>query len=345
MNSEVMSHENPSMIDLIQSIGPPSFGRSAELFSVAQKVLTQSGVKSGDKVVILSDTRTHKEIVDAFLGAGIALDADTVVLMSRPMKSLADPSESTLNYLRSSDLVINLLSMEWGKQLGAKSLRQAGVRVIMCAETPNTLLKMPPNDKVMKRVERFVSLCNESKSVRVTSDGGTDIQWKKREGGHATFLNGVLETAKGEKWTNFPNSVVSYPFDVSSGRGKVVMDPGDVLLHLAYMLRSPIEMTIENSGIAEIKGGVDAEMLNKKWFARWKDPHQYELLHLDFGCDHRAEVLPGVFAPMEWESYAGGVLFGFGPNTHLDVMLTYQNVWLDQTQIIKNGEITHKDLL
>jgi len=333
------------MIDLIQSIGPPSFGRSAELFGVAQKVLSLSGLKSGDKMVILIDTRTNKEIVDAFFGAGLSLDSDTIVLMSRPMKSLGDPNEWILNYLRGSDLVINLLSMEWGKQPGAKSLLEAGVRVIMCAETPNTLLKMPPNEKVMKRVERFLELINQSESVRMKSSGGTDIQWQKRKGGQPTYLNGVLEPSKNVKWTNFPNSVVQYPFDLSSGKGTIVMDPGDALLHLAYILRDPIRMTVEGSKIVEVKGGVDAELLDKKWFSRWKDALQYELLHMDFGCDHRAEVLPGVFAPMEWESYAGGVLFGFGPNTHLDVLLTNQNVWLDSTQIIKNGEIVHPDLL
>ena len=333
------------MVDLIQSIGPPSFGRSAELFGVAQKVLSQSGLKSGNKMVVLTDTRAHKEIVDAFFGAGLSLEADTVVLMSKPMKSLGDPNEWVLNYLRGSDLVINLLSMEWGKQPGAKSLLKAGVRVIMCAETPNTLLKMPPNEKVMRRVERFIELINKSRTVRVKSSGGTDIQWRKREGGEATYLNGVLEPAKNAKWTNFPNSVVSYPFDLGSGKGSIVMDPGDALLHLAYVLRDPIRMTVEGSKVVDVGGGVDAELLKKKWFDRWKDPLQYELLHMDFGCDHRAEVLPGVFAPMEWESYAGGVLFGFGPNTHMDVMLTNQNVWFDQTQIIKDGEIIHPNLI
>lgn len=333
------------MIDLIQSKGPPSFGRSAELFGVAQKVLSLSGLKPGERLVILTDTRTHKEIVEAFFGAGLSLDAETVVLMSRPMRSLEDPNESTLNYLKGADMVINLLTMEWGKQPGAKSLRKAGVRVIMMAETPDTLLKMSPSPKVRARIERFAELINESKSVKMTSDRGTNIQWRKRPDGRATFLNGLLEPAKGEKWTNYPNSVVSYPFDLSTGNGKIIMDPGDALLHLAYLLRDPIEMTVQGSKILDIKGGVDAEVLEKKWFSRWNDPQQNELLHMDFGCDHRAELLPGVFAPMEWESYAGGVLFGFGPNTHMDVMLANQNVWLDETQIIKNGQIIHPDLL
>jgi 2,5-dihydroxypyridine 5,6-dioxygenase len=343
--SSIMSHELPSMIDLIQSVGPPSFGRSAELFGVAQKVFSLSGARSGNKVVILTDTRTHKEIVDAFFGAGLSLGADTVVLMSRPMKSLGDPNEWVLNYLKSADLVVNLLSMEWGKQPGAKSLLDAGTRVIMCAETPNTLLKMPPDEKVMRRVERFVDLIDRSNTVRMKSAGGTDIQWRKREGGKAAYLNGVLEPTKKVKWTNFPNSVVNYPFDLSSGKGTIVMDPGDAVLHLAYLLREPVRITVDGSKIVEIKGGVDAELLHDKWFNRWRDPLQYELLHLSLGCDHRAEVLPGVFAPMEWESYAGGCLFGFGPNTHLDVMLRKQNVWFNETQIIKEGELVHPDLL
>ena len=333
------------MVDLIQSTGPPSFGRSAELYGVAEKVLTLSGVKQGDKMVILTDTRTHKEIVESFFAAGLALGADAVVMMSKPMKSLGDPNDWILNYLRGADLVINLLSMEWGKQPGAKSLLKAGVRVIMCAETPNTLLKMPPSEKVIKRVEKFLDLLNRTTTVKIKSDSGSHIEWRKRDQGRATYLNGVLEPRKGEKWTNFPNSVVSFPFDPTSGNGVLVLDPGDVLIHLAYILREPIRLAISGGKIVDIKGGADADLLNKKWFKRWNDEFQYQLLHMDFGCDHRAEVLPGIFAPMEWESYAGGVLFGFGPNTHLDIMLASQNVWLDETQIIREGEIIHPDLL
>jgi 2,5-dihydroxypyridine 5,6-dioxygenase len=333
------------MIDLIQSVGPPSFGRSAELFGVAQKVLTLSGVDPRAKLVILTDTRTHKEIVDAFFGAGLALDADAVVLMSRPMKSQGDPNPWVLDYLKNSDLVINLLSMEWGKQPGAKLLQDAGVKVIMCAETPDTLLKMPPSEKVMRRVENFVQLINHSRSVRVESTSGTNIEWRKKEGLVPRYLNGVLEPKRNVNWTNFPNSVVNYPFDVKSGRGTIVMDAGDVVLHLAYMLREQISLKVDGSSIVDVKGGFDAQLLKDKWFNRWNDPLQYELLHLSLGCDHRAEVLPGVFAPMEWESYAGGALFGFGPNTHLDLMLLKQSVWFDETQIIKEGKIVHPELL
>jgi 2,5-dihydroxypyridine 5,6-dioxygenase len=331
------------MIDLVQSTGPPSFGRSAELYGVAEKVLSLSGVKQGDKLVILSDTRTHKDIVESFFAAGLSLGADVVVLMSKPMKSLGDPSDWILNYLRGSDLVINLLSMEWGKQPGAKSLLKAGVKVIMCAETPNALLKMPPDEKVMKRVEKFLDLLNRSKTLEIKSASGSDIKWRKGED-KATYLNGLLEPSKNVKWTNFPNSVVSFPFEAASGNGTIVLDPGDVLIHLAHIIREPITLKIQESKIVDFKGGFDADLLDKKWFKRWNDKDQFQLLHLDFGCDHRGEVIPGVFAPMEWESYAGGLLLGFGPNTHLDLMLASQNVWLDQAQIIRDGEIIHPDL-
>jgi hypothetical protein len=329
-----VKHTPPSMNKLIQSVGPPSFGRFAELSNVAKKVLLLSGIGRKDRVIILADTRTNTEIVQSFFSAAISLGSECVVLYMTPISSMGDPSEWIISFLETGTLVINLLSMEWGKQPGAKRLTQKGVRVIMCAENPDTLIKMAPDRTVMRRVDKLVDLVNKSSKLKLSSKSGTTIEWKK-ENAPAPFLKGILD--RKELWTNFPNSVVGFPFKESSGTGKIVLEPGDVFIHLAYMLREHVTLEIEKSKIKKIRGGYDADILEKKWFRRWNDPTKYKLLHIDFGCDHRAEVLPTIFSPMEWESYLGGVVLGFGHLCHIDMMVSKHDVWLDNTKIIEGG--------
>jgi len=75
-----VKHTPPSMNKLIQSVGPPSFGRFAELSNVAKKVLLLSGIGRKDRVIILADTRTNTEIVQSFFSAAISLASECVVL-------------------------------------------------------------------------------------------------------------------------------------------------------------------------------------------------------------------------------------------------------------------------
>jgi 2,5-dihydroxypyridine 5,6-dioxygenase len=332
------------MYELFPSVGPPFFGRSAELYGVAEDFLKRAGIKEGEKIIILTDTRKDLDIINAFFGAALALGADAHVLISPPLESLGDPPPWIIEFLKKADLVINLLTMEWGKQRSHQEVIDAGTRIAMVVETATSLLKMRPSEKVLKRVENFVKLLDKSESVKITSRAGTDIVFKKSSE-PVRYLNGLLDAERKVKWTNFPNSIVSFPFVPESGNGILVVEPGDVLIHLRHVVREPIRLTIEKSRIIEIEGGYDADVLRKKWFDRWNDPDAYDLLHLSFGCDHRAEVHPNVYAPMEWESYAGGVLFGWGKLTHMDIMVTNTTVEVDGIQIIREGKIVHPDLV
>jgi 2,5-dihydroxypyridine 5,6-dioxygenase len=332
------------MYELFPSVGPPFFGRSAELYGVAEDFLKRAGIKEGEKIIILTDTRKDLDIINAFFGAALALGADAHVLISPPLESLGDPPPWIIEFLKKADLVINLLTMEWGKQRSHQEVIDAGTRIAMVVETATSLLKMRPSEKVLKRVENFVKLLDKSESVKITSRAGTDIVFKKSSE-PVQYLNGLLDAERKVKWTNFPNSIVSFPFVPESGNGILVVEPGDVLIHLRHVVREPIRLTIEKSRIIEIEGGYDADVLRKKWFDRWNDPDAYDLLHLSFGCDHRAEVHPNVYAPMEWESYAGGVLFGWGKLTHMDIMVTNTTVEVNGIQIIREGKIVHPDLV
>jgi len=334
----------PSMYELFPSIGPPFFGRSAELYGVAEDFLRRAGVKKGERIIIFTDTRKDTDIINAFFGAALALGADTHVLISPPLKSLGDPPPWIIDFLKKANLVINLLTMEWGKQASHQEVLDAGTRIAMVVETATTLLKMPPSEQVLKRVENFVKILEKSETLKITSKLGTDITFKNSHK-PVTYLNGLLDAERRIKWTNFPNSIVNFPFIPESGNGTLVIEPGDVIIHLRHMTREPIKLTIEKSRIIDIEGGFDADVLQRKWFDRWNDDTAYELLHLSFGCDHRAEVHPNVYAPMEWESYAGGILFGWGKLVHLDIMVTKATVEADGTQIITEGKIVHPELV
>jgi 2,5-dihydroxypyridine 5,6-dioxygenase len=214
----------------------------------------------------------------------------------------------------------------------------------MVVETATTILKMRPVEKVLRRVDNFIKLVESSEIMRITSKRGTDLVFRNSHKS-APHLNGLLDAERKVKWTNFPNYIVSFPFLPESGNGILMVEPGDVLIHLRHVVREPLRLTVEKSRIVNIEGGFEADILKKKWFDRWNDSDAYNLLHLSFGCDHRAEIHPNVYAPMEWESYAGGVLFGWGKVTHLDITVTNTTVELDGKRVIVDGKLVHPDLV
>ncbi|MFN3622009.1 MAG: hypothetical protein ACK4TI_03875, partial [Nitrososphaerales archaeon] len=198
----------PSMAELFPSVGPPFFGRAAELFGVAEEFFRRAGLKKNEKVIVLTDTRKDTDIIQAFFGAALALGADAHILISTPLESLGDPPPWIIEFLKKADLVVNLLTMEWGKQKSHQEVLDAGTRIAMVVETATSILKMRPSEKVLKRVENFIKIIEVSETLRITSKRGTHLVFKNSHK-PAPNLNGLLDAERKVKWTNFPNSIVS----------------------------------------------------------------------------------------------------------------------------------------
>src|ERR1700730_9391246 len=122
------------MSEQIPSRGPPFWGREAELHRVLEKVLKNCNVKEGDKVILFTDTRKDLGIVRAFFSAALNLDLDVQILLTTPLAVRGDPPKNVVDFLKSADLIVNLLTMEWLYQKSHREVLNAGSRVLLGVE-------------------------------------------------------------------------------------------------------------------------------------------------------------------------------------------------------------------
>jgi 2,5-dihydroxypyridine 5,6-dioxygenase len=131
------------------------------------------------------------------------------------------------------------------------------------------------------------------------------------------------------------------------GGGVLVVAPGDMILwRPPIYVREPVYMEIKDGCITGIKGGLEAELLNR-WFTKWDDPRAYSFSHVGWGCNRHADWMhPG----QDNEAFYANILIAFGSNvgiypgaqtmcpSHIDFACLNTAYWVDDTKIMENGE-------
>ncbi|MGM0438244.1 MAG: hypothetical protein ACQEQD_08220 [Bacillota bacterium] len=332
-------------------LGPPSYGRMVELYPAVEKTLKLSNIKSGEKVIIYTDTKKNKDLVDCFFTALNNLGAEVALVMTTPRDDPnRDPLPVALEAMENVDTIIDLASIGWIYTKPYSKLLEKGIRILCNMSDPDTCIKMAPIEKTINRAKNGGKLIDQAKKIKVTSDSGTNLEVVKgnRPG---MFQDSILEGPG--SWDNFPAAQCACAPLENKANGKLVLNYGDVIATLKRRISEPVEITIKNGKIVKIEGGEEAVIL-EKWFKKHDDPNAYIISHIGFGCDHRAEIES--MELMELESFGGNMMIAFGNNSgrflggknvskaHIDLILLETSFYLDGEKIIDKGEFYHPDL-
>ncbi|HCC33511.1 MAG TPA: leucyl aminopeptidase [Clostridiales bacterium] len=196
---------------------------------------------------------------------------------------------------------------------------------------------------------KVVSLTRKARQMRITTPAGTDVSFEndptrpmtneltaETPGPH--FLVGQIGWAPVEKTIN--GTIV---FDGSfSGGGEA--DLG--------ILKRPIQLVVKDGIITAIKGGEEAAIL-RRWLEKLGDRRMYSLAHVCYGFNPGAKLTglctedERVWGSTEWGfGYQGPMFKGaLGEAAgHADGICLNSSVWLDGTQILAEGTVTHPEL-
>jgi 2,5-dihydroxypyridine 5,6-dioxygenase len=331
-------------------LGPPDLGRQAELLPVILEVLRQSNVKAGEKVVLYTDTKKNKEMVDAFYQAATLLGAETAVLYTTPRQVDRTPYSVALHAMQGADIILDLASNMWIYTEALSELLGQGKRILSCVSDIDTCLKMGPDAAIVERVQQGGKLLDAAERIQVRSEAGSDLVLSKR-GRRGVYQDGL--TPNPGDWDNYPAYQVACAPLEDSATGRLVLEPGDLFVTLKRIVAEQVVLELEDGHIVEINGKAEAEML-RAWFDGWEDPNAYTTSHIGFGCDPRAEVSSSQL--MEWETLAGGVMIAFGSNilrflggknqsrAHIDIVMRKADFLLDGELIIQGGNFVHPSL-
>lgn len=330
----------------------PSYGRSIELYPVVEDALRRGNLRQGERVIIYTDTRKNRDIVDAFFLACKNLGADVSLVMTTPeYNAHAERSRMVIEQLKLAETVIDLASTGWIYARGYSEILDSGTRILCNMSDPDTILRMAPRDDVAERSRLGGQLIHEASEIRVTSDAGTDLTMRK-DGRFGSYQTGALPKEPGG-WDNLPSAQCATAPLEDSANGTLVINQGDILLTIKRFVQEPIHCTLKDGRITKIEGGLDAAIL-RDWLAKWQDPGSYVVAHIGFGCDPRALLESQQL--MEWESYYGNVMIAFGNNagrflggtnvakSHIDIVLLNADFYLDGKKILERGEFVLEEL-
>lgn len=326
--------------------------------------LKMSGVRDGEKLIVLTQGNERLDYADAFMAAGQRLGANMYHMrLPAPLAAggwnvgttgLASMPEA-VEALKNCDMLIDCIFLLFSPEQMA--IQAAGTRILTVVEPPELLARMLPTKELREKVEIAATLLEKAKVMRITSPHGTDVTYQLNT--YPTIAEYACTDEPG-RWDHWPSGFVFTGGDDDGVDGQIVVAPGDVLLPQNIYVREPITYTIEKGWIADIRGGLDADIV-KSYMKDFNDDRGYGMSHVGWGMNRDAKwhrMVPGEFPGgmgMEPRSFYGNVMFSTGPNNelggnndtacHLDIPMRGCSLFLDDKPIVIDGDIVEKDIV
>ena len=335
----------------------------ASFIEICVHQLKMSGVKSDEKLIVLTQGDERPDYADAFMAASRQLGASMYHMRlpaPPPLGSwavgqtvLANMPEA-IEALKSADMVIDCIFLLFSAEQMA--IQAAGTRILTVIEPPELLARMLPSKELREKVEAAGEMLEKAKVLRVTSPHGTDITYKLNT--YPTITEYACTDEPG-RWDHWPSGFVFSGGDDDGVDGTFVVATGDILLPQNIYVKEPITYTVEKGMVTDIRGGHEAELV-KSYMASFNDERGFGMSHIGWGMNPDANwhgLSPGLFPGgigMEPRSYLGNVLFSTGPNNelggandtacHLDIPLRGCSLFLDDEAIVLDGNIVPAEI-
>jgi 2,5-dihydroxypyridine 5,6-dioxygenase len=337
----------------------------AEKLELFTRELELCAVKRGETVVVLTADDEWREHAQVFMAAAARLGAKSFNLNVRRGQANAvgvqgrHPlvgNELAMRTLKSASLVIDMVGLLFSREQA--EIQAAGVRILRVMEPFHVLQQMFPTEDLRRRVERAKQLLEGARKLRFTSEAGTDITYHL---GQYPVISEYGYTAEPGRWDHFPSGFAFTQGNDGAIDGTVVLQPGDILCAFKQYVQTPVTLKVEKGMVVGIAGdGMDADLV-RSYIDSFDDPRAYAISHIGWGLNEKARwyqfsvtrQLPAEHV-MNALSFYGNVLFSLGPNLevggtndtacHLDLPMRRCSLWLDEMQILRDGDVVHPEM-
>jgi 2,5-dihydroxypyridine 5,6-dioxygenase len=322
-----------------------------------------NGVTPGMECVVLSESASRADLVETSI---LALESLGATPFEVVMRTPANPGpvafrstgtslalnglQGAIGALSSVPFVVDCTveGMLHAKELGP--ILSSGTSILMVSlEHPEVYERMVHDPVMAERVTAAHELMTRSKTMRATSEAGTDITIELA----GAFTAGSTGVISG------PGSIAHWPGGLvlafpapHTVHGTVVLAPGDINLTFKHYITEHITMRIEDDYVVELKGsGYQAELMRSYLSAF--DADAYATSHVGWGMNtaarwdflelyDRSEI-----NGTEARAFAGNFLFSTGANEnakrftagHFDLPMRNHSVWLDDHQVVDRGTL------
>ncbi len=325
--------------------------------------LKMSGVRNGERLIVLTQGNDRLAYADAFMAAGQRVGASMFHMrLPAPLPTAGwsvgvtglAAMPDAVEALKNCDMLIDCIFLLFSPEQFA--IQGAGTRILTAVEPPELLARMLPYPELREKVELAHAMLDKAKVMRITSPHGTDVTYR------LNIYDAIAEYACTDtpgRWDHWPSGFVFTGGDDDGVDGQIVVSPGDILLPQNVMVREPITYTIEKGWITDIRGGLEAEIL-KSYMASFDDKRGFGMSHVGWGMNPQAKwhnFVPGEFPGgmgMEPRAFYGNVMFSTGPNNelggpndtpcHLDIPMRNCSLFLDDEPMVIDGDVVPREL-
>lgn len=333
-----------------------------------KEVLGLCKVKAGENLVVLTGESSHPQNIEAATRSALAMGAKVfrMDLPPVPPRGPAGGERTTflgvtpltgnalaLDTLKQADMILDLMGLLHSPE--QLEILAAGTRMLMVVEPPEILAQMVPVADDKRRVMAGDARLRAAKTMRVTSNAGTDLTVKL---GQFQPLPEYGYCDEPGHWDHWPSGFVSTWPDEGSASGRVVVDEGDMMFPFKMYVSSPITLEIRDGFIQSITGGFEAKYL-RKHIESYRDPGAYGVSHLGWGLQPKARWTglgmrdKAQSLGMDARAFYGNFLFSTGPNSeaggsnpspcHVDIPMSGCSVSLDGEPITVEGDVVAAD--
>jgi len=223
-------------------------------------VLRCMGVKAGESVLIVVDT-PQRDFGPLFASSCLAAGAEPLIIEMTPRESHGEePPESVARAMLGADVVIMPTSKSLSHTAARLAATRAGARIASLPTiTPEVMGRtlVADYDEIERRNGRLLGVLGGKSRVRLSSPAGTDLTFSIE--GRTFRADGGINHRPGD-FANLPaGEVYAAPVE-GTATGLLVVDGSMAGVGL---LADPIELVVTDGSVVEIRGGEEAEELER----------------------------------------------------------------------------------
>jgi len=302
------------------------------------------GVKNGESVLIYGDTSSDPRVMEATAEATYGLGGEPVTIRYETrIRPGIEPPKPLAAAMCAADVIIEYSAsyILYTKAFWDAMNRGCVRFIILTGMDVDMMVRCISRVDYVKMVqlgERLVELTQNASRFRVTSPAGTDLSVTIDK--EMVRHSGRIIKEPSGQWATLGGQASFAPV-WGSANGTVIFDgciwPPDEV----NILREPVKLTVRESRIAKIEGGVQAAMF-ERWLQSLEDPHMFDLVHVSYGFNPGVRRITGRI--LEDERVFGGVEMGIGSyrgrpaKGHTDGVMLNPSVWLDGKPIENEGK-------
>jgi len=317
-------------------------------------------IKKGETFVITADTESDMRVVNVTAQAVFAAGGKPIVtVLPAPLGvgKAADPMlpvDALAALLKETDAWIEfnnqwlLYSTPYERAVKEnKRLRYmclVGMNVEMMIRTIGRVKYDLLKDFLIKLSE----MTKKAKKIRVTTPSGTDVAFENNPANPVDCETGDAS----QPGVHMLSGQISWAPKFDTIDGVIVFD-GSVSPPIG-LLKEPIRLHIEKGKVTDVEGGKEAAEFYK-WLKSFKDPNMLRLAHISYGFNPGAKLTGNILEDERvWGCTEWGIGYlspidappdGIPASSHTDGICLNSSVWLDDTQIMDEGEIVSPELV